>query len=167
MKRYLPILFAAALVIPAIAWRANEKEPRHKYTIRGTVYVWRDSSEREPGKTKWRDQMKPAPGILLYVRSQIDGYHGKMPIVDSIVSDSAGRFTLQLYQGKYQFIEPWKAKGFAITADTSRFIVDTACFRERYNSYECMITVNKGMDSVDVPLFYRRKGYDPCLHRKQ
>lgn len=152
MKTSFPLFITlAAAAVFSIAWTVSEREPGVKLTIHGTVYQWNPnqhyyrSAKRDP-------TFIPFAAATLYARRINYGYHGIMPICDTIVSDSLGHFTTQLEKGEYDLFEPWQLQPLVMPKDSAWMVYDTACIRREYNKAAFRLRISND-DSVEIKLF--------------
>lgn len=152
MKTPLSLFITLAAAVFSIAWIVSEREPNAKLTIHGTVYQW-NPNQRYYRSAK-RDPSFIPVAATLYARRINYGYHGIMPVCDTIASDSLGHFTTELEAGEYDLFEPWQLQPLVMPKDSAWIVYDTTCIRKEYHKAAFRLRISND-DSVEVKLFPR------------
>lgn len=146
----LSITAITLLAVSCLGWTICDVEPRKKHIVTGTVNGLNISS----------GQFRPA-GVTLYVRRINPGYVGIMPICDTIVSDSLGHFTTELYPGDYGLLEPWKLQPLVIPADSAGIRYDSTCIAEKYRECDYVLHVT-GETKTEIDVFRQDASWFLC-----
>lgn len=153
-QRAIPFAITVTLLlcISLTAFRAARKNK--KYEVSGTILIQQDycggarPADGQDGRRKF-----PQNGTTLYVCKQTFG-GGRSRYFDSIVSDTAGRFSVKLPAGSYCFVEKWKTEPYVKPKDSQFEKWDTTCYRKEYDAYDFSLNV-KGKTS-GITLTVRR-----------
>lgn len=116
------------------------------------------------GAAPSEEQMNPKPfpvaNMTLYVKPS--GTNNNRAVIDSIVSDKDGKFTISLPAGTYCFLEKWKTKKYSVPADNDFVTYDTACYRQQFNQCDFVLEVKKGMKDPQIVLQRHCEWTTPC-----
>ena len=150
---FLPLLLLA-FVVCAFTQTASKKKPR--YDVSGMVLETRSYCG---GAAPSFEQLHPKPlpviGAKLYIKK---GNTNQFPaaIIDSITTDTAGKFSLSLPPGDYCLVEAPKKGKLLFPPNDQYSQWDTACYRKNYEQCDYLLSV-KGKTS-DVQIVFSR----PC-----
>ncbi len=82
---------------------------------------------------------------------------------DSIITDSTGKFSVELEKGNYCFVEGWKNAPLQMPKDSPNEKWDTACYRSYYDECDFSLDATKDTDNIRLCYFTPWPGYMPCL----
>ncbi|MBI3509953.1 MAG: prealbumin-like fold domain-containing protein [Bacteroidetes bacterium] len=105
---------------------------------------------------------QPTAGIKLYVKTGSSN-SDKCSIVDSVISDTAGKFQIDLAPGNYCFVEAWKKEKYSTPKNDQNSTYDTACYRKRYEECDYSIELNKPVGDAQIILQHHCPWTTPCV----
>jgi hypothetical protein len=158
MKRSALLFLPVAVAMLCMAWTIHRgKNTPKKPEISGTILINHDycGGVRPANSTVF--QPYAVAGTTLYVRRE-----GSPLVIDSVVSDSAGKFSIRLQYGKYNFVEKWKVDPIVMPVNSKYETWDTACFRKEYNRADYFIEVTKPKKDVQILLPRHCAWSRPC-----
>ena len=163
MKKFLLPLFVLAASLSVFSFTLlSKKKKAPTYSIEGTIFEVRPycGGAAPPPEL---EHPKPAPkaGLKLYIPKG-NFNNPKEKIIDSIVSDSAGHFKIQLPAGTYSLIEPWKKGKYIVPKDQPYVHYDTACYRKVYHESDYTLVVKNKMKDVDITFQRSCPWWQPC-----
>jgi hypothetical protein len=85
-------------------------------------------------------------------------------IVDTIVANANGNFSISLPAGDYCLVEEWKSKPYKLPLKTKDQTVDSACYKNLYNTCDFQLNItNKDVENIKI-LFHRKCLFNqPCV----
>jgi|SRR6185312_10749185 len=159
------ILAGAAFISSSWIGTANQHR-RQKFVVSGTIMQTVSYCGGAAPPQQILDSTntpKPIPYGKLFVRSGKTNAEGK-PVIETIKADENGNFSVRLPAGNYCLVEEWKSRPFKLPANNENQTVDSACFRNLYNTcdYELHVT-HKNISGLRI-IFHRGCPYNqPCI----
>ena len=88
----------------------------------------------------------------------------EVKIIDSIVADANGNFSIYLPAGNYCLVEEWKSKPFILPLNNANQTVDSICYKKLYNTCDFELRIaSKNINNVKV-VFHRTCFFNkPCI----
>jgi hypothetical protein len=85
-------------------------------------------------------------------------------IVDTILANAAGNFSIDLPAGNYCLVEEWKSKSYQLPLKSKDQTIDSACYKNLYNTCDFQLSVtNKNIENIKI-LFHRKCVFNqPCI----
>ena len=171
MKVIYNFFFLFNIVAIAMSWECTtlKKFSNIKYHVSGTIMQTQSyCGGAQPTKEILDKLNKPTgiPDTKLFIRKSATNSEDLI-IIDSIFSDSVGKFSIDLAPGTYCLVESWKAKRFIPPSDNQNQKTDTICLRNLYNLCDYVLEVdNKNIENVNI-VFHRDCFYNlPCVTYK-
>ena len=167
MKKIITFLFVLAITLFISCFsKRNSKKPETQFTITGRLMETRDYCGGAVPTPELLAICNTPAGISmgkLFIKKG-NFNKGKSPVIDSIVADKEGKFSIQLPAGTYCLVEDWKAKPFLLPENDEMQTVDSACYKNLYDACDYQLTVtDKNIDSVKI-IFHRTCAWKkPCI----
>lgn len=142
----------AVLLLLIISCRSSkpQQDTAVKYEVNGTVMLEHQYCGGIVPESSFPKRVY-ARGLKMYIRKS-DYNSTAYPVIDSVVSDEHGKFSVKLAAGTYCFIEAPKKNEYQVPADTKLTLYDTTCTRNEYRRCDFQLTVTNKVDSVAIVL---------------
>ncbi len=168
MKVIYHLFFLFSIVAIVMSWKCTplNKIPNIKYHVSGTIMQTQSYCGGAQPTKEILDKLNTATGIAntrLFIRknavNSVD-----IEIVDSIISDTNGNFSIDLAPGTYCLVESWKAKRFSPPSDNQNQKIDTVCLKNLYNlcDYELKIS-DKNIENLKIVFHRNCINNQPCI----
>lgn len=143
---------------------SKEKNPVTKsFTLSGKIQ-WQQhycgGARPEPGMEN--PQTIPANGQKLYVRKG-NLNSPTTTVVDSVIADAEGNFSITLPQGIYCFIEGWKKPLYKDPVSDRYNKYDTACYKNQYMQCDYSLGLSANTSNVNIILDRPCNWNRPCV----
>jgi len=168
MKRLLcaVILMSAALIISSWIGVTLKKKIKPKFLVSGSIMQTLSYCGGARPPQAILDSLNTPKGIpfgKLFIKSRNTNIKS-LRIIDSILADSNGNFSIHLPPGDYCLVEEWKSRPFKLPLNDARHTVDSACFRNLYNTCDFKLRItNKNINHLKI-VFHRACFYNqPCI----
>ncbi len=102
----------------------------------------------------------PAKGLKLYIMQDMCCGVNDV-ILDSVITDSTGHFSIEFNGGYLRIAEPWKTQDLVMPMDSPDAICDTACYRKQYEKADYATYVNSSR-KVTVFIYHYGPNSNPC-----
>ncbi len=168
MKKFLHLIFLLCIILAVSAWKYKPKlhKASRKFTVSGTIMQTVSYCGGAAPSRQIQDSSNTPhaiPYAKLFVKS---GSSNKQDgrIIQTINADQEGNFKISLPAGKYCMLEEWKAGTFKLPSNDNNHKVDSACYRDLYNSCDFEILVaHKNIHQLKI-VFHRTCSYNqPCV----
>ncbi|MCO5947049.1 hypothetical protein [Mucilaginibacter flavidus] len=163
---YAFFLISTAFVISSWICAKAHKKGKHKFLVTGSIMQTVGYCGGARPTQQILDSCNKPRGIRfakLFVRSGRVNIEGA-PIIKTIDADEKGNFKVSLPAGSYCLVEEWKSGPFKLPLNDSRHTVDSACYRNLYNTcdFELKVT-NENIHNLKIT-FHRACFYkQPCI----
>lgn len=143
---------------------SKEKNPVTKsFTLSGKIQ-WQQhycgGARPEPGMEN--PKTIPANGQKLYVRKG-NLNSPTTTVVDSVIADAEGNFSITLPQGIYCFIEGWKKPLYKDPVSDRYNKYDTACYKNQYMQCDYSLGLSANTSNVNIILDRPCNWNRPCV----
>lgn len=157
------IPLAISLCLSSLMCATTKQRAVAKFKISGVVMQTMSYCGGAPPTREVLDSFntpKAMPFKKLFIKPGISNKE-ETPFIDSIITDENGRFSLDLPEGNYCVVEEWKSRHFQLPLKNEQETVDSACFRNLYNSCDYQVKVSeKNIDNIKI-IFHR-----PCVYNQ-
>jgi hypothetical protein len=156
MKTQLFTLLLCILALLSCRSTKDNNPVAQSFTLSGKIQ-WQQhycgGARPEPGMEN--PKTIPANRQKLYIR-QGNLNSPTATVVDSVIADESGNFSITLPQGNYCFIEEWKKPLYKDPVSDKYNRYDTACYRNQY--MQCDYSLNLSANTKDINIVLDR----PC-----
>jgi hypothetical protein len=126
------LLGCLTLLICLSCFSFSGKKKNRTFNFAGTVYeVHPYCGGAVPSETQLHPEPVPVAGMKLYLRKS--GVNNPaLPVIDSILTDSNGNFSIRLAPGNYCLVEAAKKGELHVPENDQYHDWDSACYRKNY-----------------------------------
>lgn len=153
MNHRISAFFIAFVALVCVSWtvlRTKQRAPT--FNIEGTVLLLRDyCGGAAPSEDQLNPKPYPEPNVKLYIHRSATNTSKKV-ILDSVISDANGKFSVKLKPGTYCFIKIEKKAPYVTPLNTQYVTHDPECARIEYARCDFSLTVKDAQDSVQIIL---------------
>ncbi|HEU4718254.1 MAG TPA: hypothetical protein VFU15_10485 [Bacteroidia bacterium] len=160
---FVPV-FAIALL--ASSFCGKKKKKKQEFTVNGTVLLTHSYCGGIVPPAEFLEAMKtpqPAPGFHLFVKKGNTNVSGSA-ILDTIVTDAQGHFSVSLPAGTYCIVKDWKAPKYSVPQDNQYAEYDTACYRKEYAQCDYLLNLSANVDSLKLVFHEGCSWEQPCMN---
>lgn len=158
------VLFIATLLLFTSLTKSPMREKKKMFHVNGMILLVSEycgGAAPTPELQQREHTPYAQPKTTLYLRDGNANYNNK-PILDSITSDSTGKFSINLPAGTYCVVEKYKTNKFTYPNDKIADW-DTACYRKSFERCDFVLDVARDMDSVKIVLAHNCVWKNPCV----
>jgi hypothetical protein len=85
-------------------------------------------------------------------------------IVDTVIANANGNFSIDLPRGNYCFVEEWKSGAFKLPLKSKDQTIDSSCYKNLYNTCDFQLNIeNKDVENIKI-IFHRKCSFNqPCI----
>jgi hypothetical protein len=163
---FLFLLLAALICFSSLMCASTKKISKAKFHVTGSIMETRSYCGGAQPTQEMLERYKIPTGIpfgKLFVK-QGTMNNENAESIDTINADVNGNFSINLPAGNYCLVEEWKSKPFHLPLNNKNQTVDTACYRNLYNTCDYELNVaDTNIDSIKI-IFHRTCFYNqPCI----
>ncbi len=159
----LPVLLLGLISGAASCVASSKKTGVAKFTVTGQLLETQSycgGAAPTPDIIERGRTPHPVPNKKYYVKKGNGNGNGK--VIDSIVSDGAGNFRIDLEAGTYCLVEHWKKMPYVVPSNSKYVTYDTACYRKLYSTCDYVLEVSKNLDKVTIVSHRSCAWNQPC-----